>query len=164
MQPMNPSHLWALRGALTPYAKWLVAQHLRGIPRPKLPSMPPSLKKYAEVACEFLQKSRLEVSGTMRKHQLKLADRQCRMSELSSRIQKLVVMLTTSLYASSQENPIVQQAAEILCRDLARELLGNRPSDDYFRTVTRLGADVAEGGFPSLDSITPEEILMKYDA
>ena len=37
----------------------------------------------------------------MTKHQLKLADRQCRMAELSQRVQDLVVILATSLWAGA---------------------------------------------------------------
>lgn len=100
----------------------------------------------------------------MRKHQLKLADRQCRMSELSARIQQLTVMLATTMYAARQSEPLVQQAAEILCRDIARDLQGQRPSDNYFRMAGKLGAAIAEGGFPGIAGIAPEEILMPYDA
>ena len=64
----------------------------------------------------------------MRKHQLKLADRQCRMSELSARVQKLVVMLGTSLYAAKQNDEVVRAAADVICQDLTRELTGQRPS------------------------------------
>ena len=44
-----------------------------------------------------------EISATMRKHQLKLADRQCRMSELSLRCQDLITILCASLYGARQD-------------------------------------------------------------
>ena len=47
----------------------------------------------------------------MRKHQLRLADRQCRMSELSQRVQDLVVILTTSLWAGRQSGELVRASA-----------------------------------------------------
>jgi hypothetical protein len=99
----------------------------------------------------------------MRKHQLRLADRQCRMSELSSRVQKLVVMLATSLYASRQNDETVRMAADVLCQDLIRELTGRRPSDRYFRAVGELGSKIAAGGFASISGLHPDEILMKYE-
>ena len=99
----------------------------------------------------------------MRKHQLKLADRQCRMSELSSRVQKLIVMLCTSLHAAQQEDEIVRQAADVLCQDITRELTGKRPSDRYFRLVTKLGAQIAAGGSSLLRGIDPDPILMGYE-
>jgi alkylation response protein AidB-like acyl-CoA dehydrogenase len=160
--PFNPAHAWALRGAAGPYAKWWLSRYLSSPTAPTLPAMPESLRHHAEFAAEGLQRLPLEISGVMRKHQLKLADRQCRMSELSSRIQKLIVILCTSLYASRQKDEIVQQSAAVICRDLARELSGARPSDNYYRTVTALGESIAAGGFPSIAGVHPDEILMPY--
>jgi alkylation response protein AidB-like acyl-CoA dehydrogenase len=160
--PLNPAHAWALKGALGPYGMWLVKQYVTPKPSPSLPEMPKSLREHAEFAADALQDSALTISGVMRKHQLKLADRQCRMSELSSRIQKLVVILCTSLYAARQDNEFVRSAADIVCRDLKRELTGKRPSDRYFRDVVQLGQAAADGGFDSISAITAEEILMGY--
>ncbi|MEX0585653.1 MAG: acyl-CoA dehydrogenase family protein, partial [Pirellulales bacterium] len=160
--PLNPAHAWALRGVAWPYAKWTLAQWLRSSPAPALPEMPANLRAHAELACESLQRSAFSISGTMRKFQLQLADRQCRMSELSSRLQRLVVMLSTSLYAARQSDPIVGQAADILCQDLTRELTGERPSNAYFRAVNELGQAVADGGFKSIAGLSPDEILMGY--
>jgi galactitol-specific phosphotransferase system IIB component len=109
-----------------------------------------------------LQDARLEISGVMRKHQLKLADRQCRMSELSARVQKAVIILCTSLYAARQQDEIVQRAAELVCRDLTRELVGKRPSDSYFRASSELGQAIADGGFQNIAGLTADEILMPY--
>lgn len=161
--PMNPAHGWALRSVLVPYGKWLAGQYLS--PRHQLatPPMPSELKAHAEFAVEELQRSPIEVSGTMRKHQLKLADRQCRMSELSARIQKLIVILCTSMHASQQENAIMQQAADVACQDLRRELSGRRPTDRYFRTATRLGQAIVDGGVNDFIETVPDEILMRYD-
>lgn len=160
--PLNPAHAWALRHAAAPYAKWLLTQYASPKSTPSLPPMPESLQKHAEFAASGLRNLPLEISGVMRKHQLKLADRQCRMSELSARIQKLVVILATSLHAARSGDEVVQGAAEVVCRDLVRELTGSRPSDSYFRAVTRLGEQVADGGFQSIAGVHPDEILMKY--
>jgi alkylation response protein AidB-like acyl-CoA dehydrogenase len=160
--PMNPSHLWALKGAMGPYASWMLSQYVAPHGSPSLPPMPAALHKHAHFAVEALHSLPLEISGTMRKHQLKLADRQCRMSELSTRVQKLIVMLCTSLYAAKQEDEVVQLAGDVACQDLARELTGKRPSDKYFRTVTRLGEAIADGGFKSLEGIEAEPIMMPY--
>ena len=54
----------------------------------------------------FASGSREEISGAMRKHQLKLADRQCRMAELSQRVQDTVVMLVTALWGHQQKNEV----------------------------------------------------------
>ncbi len=160
--PLNPAHAWALRKALVPYGKWYLGERFRRKPQAQLPSMPPVLKQHAQWAADQLQRSPLEISGTMQKHQLKLADRQCRMSELSGRIQSLVVILCTSLYAARLDDDVLQTAADVLCQDLTRQLLGQRPSDRYFRTVTKLGGMIAEGGFKSIAGMKVDEILMKY--
>lgn len=160
--PMNPAHLWALKSAMGPYGTWMMSQYMTPRRSPTLPPMPEALRKHAHFAAEMLQTMPLEISGTMRKHQLKLADRQCRMSELSLRVQRLIVILCTSLYAARQEDEIVRAAADVACQDLTRELTGKRPSDRYYRTVTQLGEAIAEGGFKSLAGIDADEIMMPY--
>ncbi|MEX2174345.1 MAG: acyl-CoA dehydrogenase family protein [Pirellulaceae bacterium] len=162
--PANPVHAWKLRGALGPYGMWWVGEKFSHKWRTELGPMPSGLREHAIAAIRGLQALPLEISGAMRKHQLKLADRQCRMSELSLRTQKLVVMLATSLYAGRQNDETVRMAADIVCQDLARELSGKRPTDRYFRAVSELGEKVAGGGFSSIAGLAPDEILMKYEA
>jgi hypothetical protein len=161
--PLNPAHAWALRSALIPYAKWVAGQKLRPKPRPKLPAMPEALRQHADFATAFLQRSPGEISSTMQKHQLGLADRQCRMSELSQRIQDAVTILCTTLYAARQTDEVVRQAADVVCQDLTRKITGRRASDRYYRTVTRLGDVIAQGGFKSIAGVEAGEILMPYD-
>jgi alkylation response protein AidB-like acyl-CoA dehydrogenase len=162
---MNPAHAWALRKALWPYARWRAAQMFsrRGRLHLGVPEFPPSLLAYAEYAVAGLERSRLEISGVMVKHQLRLADRQCRIAEVSQRLQDLVVMLTTSLWAGRNSSEVVRAAADVLCQDLKRRLTGQRPTDAYFKTVTKLGDAVASGGFESIAGIDAGEILMPYE-
>jgi len=162
LNPLNPTHLWALRSAMPPYAKWWLGEKLLPSSKPKLPAMPDSLRAHAEYASAMLRASALEISSVMSKHQLKLPDRQCRMSEVSLRVQKFVTMLCTALYASRQSDEVVRQAADVLCQDLKRETTGRRPSDTYFRAVTKLGDTIADGGFKSIAGVQPDEILMPY--
>jgi len=162
LNPLNPAHVWRLKGPMLAYGKWLLGQYLPRA-KPSLPPMPARLKQHAEFAAAQLQRSPLEISRTMRKHQLKLADRQCRISEVSARVQKAIVILCTALHASRQDDEVVVQAADVLCRDLIRELQGKRPDDRYFRAMNRLGEAIADGGFKSIADIEPDEILMKYD-
>ncbi|MDZ4779302.1 MAG: acyl-CoA dehydrogenase family protein [Planctomycetia bacterium] len=161
--PMNPAHMLAMHGPLGAYAKWFAAEKLRWVSVPKLPTMPTALREHAEFACDWLQRQPLEISGTMRKHQLKLADRQCRMADLSQRIQDAIVILCTSLYAADKTDPLVQSAADILCRDLTRKLTGAPPSDKYFRAVSQLGEAIADGKWTGLEGVPAEEILMGYE-
>jgi hypothetical protein len=160
--PWNPAHAWALRKALLPYGKWWLGEAATFRHRPSLLAMPPRLAAHAQFAAAGLQRSRREISSTMLKHDLRLADRQCRMAELSQRIQDLVVILATSLWAGRQPSEVTQDAADILCQDLTRRLTGRRPTDRYFRAVTRLGETIASGGFEAIAGVKTEEILMSY--
>jgi hypothetical protein len=160
--PLNPAHAWALRNAAGPYVKWWLGEAVTLRRRPALSDIPPRLAAHARFAAAGLQKSRLETSGVMAKHQLRLADRQCRIAELSQRIQDLVVILATSLWAGKQSNEVVQNAADILCQGLSYRLTGERPSDGYFRAVTRLGETIAGGAFQAIAGIEADEILMPY--
>src|SRR3954469_25225767 len=141
--PANPLHVWKLRKALMPYGRWYLGEMMTKKWRTELGPLPEALRDHAIFAIRGLQSMPMEISSAMRKHQLKLADRQCRMSLLSARVQKLVVMLATSLYAAKQNDEIVRSAADIVCQDLARELTGKQPSDRYFRAINGLGASIA---------------------
>ncbi len=81
--PLNPAHAWRLRGPLWQYSKWYMGQRFSRKSRPDWPALPSALREHADFAAHWLQSSPLEISGVMRKHQLRLADRQCRMAELS---------------------------------------------------------------------------------
>jgi hypothetical protein len=159
----NPTHLWALRDALVPYAKWRAGQTFGGHRHPVWPEMPDALRGHAAFAADQLERARLEISATMTKHQLKLADRQCRMAELSQRIQDMVVILATALWGARQPGELTRTAADVLCRDLTRKLTGTRPSDRDFRQVTQLGERIADGGFAEIAGVEPEAILMPYN-
>jgi hypothetical protein len=161
--PLNPAHMWALKDVALPYLRWSVARRLRPVATAQLPEMPKGLREHAEFACDRLQRMALEISGTMSRFQLKLADRQCRMAELSQRCQDLITMLTTSLYGARHDDPLVQGAAEIFCESLRQKHLGRRPSNHYFRRTTELGAAIAEGKFRAIAGLEAEEILMPYE-
>ncbi len=159
----NPAHLAVLRGPLWEYGKWFVGQKLRGHAKPDLPPMPPALREHAEFAADWLVHSPMEISGAMRKYQLSLADRQCRMAEISRRVQDTIIILCTALYAARQQDEVVQAAADTICQDLRRGLTGRRPSDRYFRAVTRLGERIAAGEFKSIAGLPTGDILMPYE-
>lgn len=160
--PLNPSHLWALRTPMRRYAGWFAKRSLLGSSWTKLPPMSNELRNHARYAQRLLSKSGMRISGTMRKHQLKLADRQCRMSEISSTLQDAIVMLVTSMYAAESSDPITQQAADAVCRQLRGRISGQKMTDADYRQVTNLGALVAEMPWGELNDVTSEEILMPY--
>jgi acyl-CoA dehydrogenase len=161
--PANPLHAFALRNELMPYAKWWLGQKLGRRDRQQVPGMDPRLVRHVEFALQTFQRYPGELSAVMRKHQLKLADRQCRMAELSQRIQDTVVMLVTALWAHQKKSEVSVLSADILCQDLRRKLTGERPSDRYFRDASKLADVIIGGGFDSLAGVPRAEILMRYD-
>jgi alkylation response protein AidB-like acyl-CoA dehydrogenase len=162
--PLNPSHLLALAPVAWPYAKWRLGRMLWGASRVDIPAgVPAPLRDHAASASRQLQRMAVEISDAMSKYQLKLADRQCTMSELSLRCQRLMTVLVTSLYAGQQTDEVVRAAADVFCSRTLSDLAGRRPSGSHYRDITRLGAVIAEGKFPGLDEIKTDEIMMRYD-
>jgi len=162
--PMNPLHAWRLKGELYGYGKWATREWMGlGKQNNHIPGINPRLEQHMYWAQDTFADLPLEVSSTMRKHQLKLPDRQCRMSELSQRVQDVVVVLVTALWANTQKNEVVLRAADLLCQDLRRKFTGARPSDQYFRATMELADMILSGGYEELTGIPRQEILMKYD-
>jgi alkylation response protein AidB-like acyl-CoA dehydrogenase len=160
---VNPAHVWALRKPMTDYTSWYLKHRLTPSRWSPLPaSMPANLRSHARFAQKLLSASKFVISGAMRKHQLKLADRQCRMSMLSGTLQDAIVMLVTSLHAAKSEDAIVRAAAETICSELRRKITGAKPTDREFRQVTELGARIAEEGWCEIDGVRTGNILMPY--
>ena len=158
----NPSHVWALKSVMGPYAYWMLCEKMKMSRGMHLPKIPPALQGHAKFAAASLQKMPSTISGTMRKHQLALADRQCRMATLSENIQNLLTILCTSLYAARQDDVFVQQAADIFCRETRNRIEAKHPDDAYFRDATSLGKAVVDCGYSPLAGLETEEILMPY--
>ncbi len=159
----NPSHLWVLRKPLADYSRWLVGRKLHRPTRPDLSALFEPLRTHAQFAIDWLSNSGLEISGVMRKYQLALADRQCRMAEVSQRVQNAITMLCTALYAARHNDPIIRAAGDVACQELIQKLKGGRPSDRYFKTVTKLGEQIADGGWKTFCDAEQTEILMSYE-
>jgi alkylation response protein AidB-like acyl-CoA dehydrogenase len=162
-QPLNPRHTWALRKELKQYLGWLGQEQLRGKRRPELPKLDPRLAGHVQFALDQFRRVPVEISGTMRKHQLKLADRQCRMAELSRRVQDTVTVLVTALWGQRQKDEAARAAADLLCQDLRRQLTGERPSDRYFKDAARLADLILGGGYEALAGVPRQEILRPYE-
>jgi len=162
--PANPLHLWKLRKELGTYTRWSVGRMLLARDRQEVPGMDRRLADHVSFALAMCQKHAEDLSRAMRKHQLKLADRQCRIAELSQRVQDTIVMLVTAQYAHQQKKEVVTAAADILCQDLRRNLTGQRTPDSYFRDITALADMILSSGFDDLAGIEAEEILMQYEA
>lgn len=163
LNPANPVHLWRLRKELGAYTRWSLGQKFEGRNRQSIPVTHPRLAEHVGFALEAFHRHRGDLSGVLRKHQLKLADRQCRMAEVSQRVQDTIVILVTALWADRQANEVAISAADILCQDLRRRLTGARPSDQYLRQLGQLADAILGGGFDALAGVSAEEILMRYD-
>jgi alkylation response protein AidB-like acyl-CoA dehydrogenase len=161
--PFNPIHAWALRKEFKAYAKWVIGQKFKGRDRQTVPNMEPRLAEHVAFALDLFGRFAPEISGTMQKHQLKLADRQCRMAELSQRVQDTVVLLTTALWGHQQKSEACRLSADVLCEDLRRKLTGDRPSDRYFHDCERLTDLILDGVLEAITDAPRTDILMKYE-
>jgi acyl-CoA dehydrogenase len=160
--PLNPTHAWKLRSEMWNYARWKMNRTLSGGDHQSVPGLDKRLAGHVQQALDRFHKLPDEISGTMVKHQLKLADRQCRMAELSQRVQDTVTLLVTALWGGRQKDEVSVAAADILCQDLTRKLTAERPSDAYFRDVGKLADAIEAGGFQTLAGVPQEEIMQKY--
>jgi alkylation response protein AidB-like acyl-CoA dehydrogenase len=161
--PFNPAHAWKLRKALAPYVRWRMGQFFVRRDRQQLPNMDPRLSEHLGFALEMFGKMRGEVARAMERYQLKLADRQCRMAELSQRVQDTVTILVTALWGHRQKDEVAVAAADFLCQDLRRKLTGKRPSDRYFKDASKLADTILAGGFEAIAGVPRAEIMMKYE-
>lgn len=160
--PMNPGHLWKLRGELWSYGKWSMGRKFLGRDTATVQGLSPKLEEHLHFAQDMCQSHATELSNAMQKHQLKLADRQCRIAELSQRVQDTIVMIVTLMWAHQKRSEIAIASADILCQDMRRKLTGERPSDSYFKAVNELADKIIAGGFEELAEIPRQEIMMKY--
>lgn len=163
--PMNPVHAFALRNELIPYSFWYLGKHLVGPDKKdkEVESYDPRLKAHIDFALDMLTEHPLELSTAMVTHQLRLADRQCRIAEMSQRVQDSITMLVAANWAHEKKDPIYIDAADILCQDLQRRLTGERPSDEYFRACRKLAEKIIANGFDGLNEIKQGEIMFPYD-
>jgi alkylation response protein AidB-like acyl-CoA dehydrogenase len=162
-RPYNPVHAWKLRRELRAYGRWWLGQKVARRDRQEVPGMDRRLAGHVDFALDLFGRLRNEVSATMVKYQVKLADRQCRMAELSQRLQDTVTVLVTALWGHRQKDEAAVAAADILCQDLTRKLTGKRPGDRYFRDADKLADVILSGGFETLVGVPRQEILMKYE-
>src|SRR5262249_5375341 len=153
LNPANPAHAWALRKELMAYTKWWTGQRFATRGWEQAPTVNGKFADHLSFVLDVFRNAPLELSGICRKHQLKLADRQCRMSEQSQRLQDAVVLLVTALWGHRQKSEVGKASADILCQDLRRKLSGTRPTDSYYRDTGKLADMILAGGFEDLAGI-----------
>jgi alkylation response protein AidB-like acyl-CoA dehydrogenase len=163
LNPMNPMHGWALRNELIPYSLWYVQKYLEPKFSPNLSdSMNPALKDHVEFAVKGLHTSPFELTHSMVKHQLKLTDRQCRIADMSERIQWMIIMLVTALWADKDGDPIKQMSADVLCQTIRYKLTGKRPTDGYYRQLCKVADEIIEKGYPGMSETAQSPIMFPY--
>src|SRR5207249_2270525 len=111
--PANPTHLWKLRRELSSYAKWTLGRRFLARDRQQVPDMNRKLAEHLAFAQDLCQRHATDLSVAMSKHQLKIADRQCRMAELSQRVQDTITIIVTAMWANQQKKETVIAAADI---------------------------------------------------
>ncbi|MCC7529667.1 MAG: acyl-CoA dehydrogenase family protein [Candidatus Melainabacteria bacterium] len=163
LNAINPAHVWKLRNEIFPYAFWRLGKQFAAPDTYEGLGLGPALKSHVDFAIEILEQSPIELSDAMTKHQLKLADRQCRIAEMSQRIQDAITMLVTCFWAHQQQNLCVEMSADILCQDLRRKLAGERPTDSYFKACSQLADMIIDGQFPGLSEIERSDIIFSYN-
>ena len=143
-----------------PYATWVGRNTISQCPRVDISHLPSKLVPHAQFAIKNLQKSRLEISQLMRRYQLKLADRQCRMSILSRNLQHLITMLVTVGYTSSNYDHVTAAIADVACENLKNKVLGCHPSDEQIKKSVKLGTQLSSQQWGDRTDI--RTILMRY--
>ena len=157
-------------GAFIPYLKWKAENKfkVKSIPK-EVNQIEGLLQPHVCYAIYGLKGMASEIDGAMQKHQLKLADRQCRMSFLSQKTQDLVTILVTALYADSIELTLGMpyqraesiDAAHVLCTELEQKIDGRHPSDSDYKFMTKFGAKLAVNPDSSFVSVE-DKILISY--
>jgi hypothetical protein len=164
LNPFNPVHVWHLRKELIPYAFWYLGKLIAPVDKQEVPGLSTAMQNHLDFAFSMLNEAPFELTHNMIKHQLKLADRQCRIADMSERIQNTVIILVSVMWAHQQNNPVIQAATDILCQDLRRKLTGERPTDKYFRQTSQVADMIIKEGYPGMNEIEQLPILFSYDS
>jgi alkylation response protein AidB-like acyl-CoA dehydrogenase len=148
-------------GAFISYGKWKLGNKISRAKMPgEISNMHELMRPHVRYAIVGLRRMSGEIDAAMQKHQLRLADRQCRMSALSQKTQDLVTILVTSLYGNSIGGQAMD-AAHVLCTEMEQKIDGRHPSDSDYRFMTKFGARLANNPSSSI-AVVEDEILMPY--
>lgn len=161
-RPWNPWHLWRLRRELWAYGKWWLTRRLRPRVLLHVPPVHSQLRPHVQWAETVFPRYADEISAMLRRYQLRLADRQVKMMEMSQRIQDTVTVLVTALWADQQGHEAWILAADMLCRELCRRWSGKGISDNDVRLARQVAELVLDRRFPALQGVAEPPILMPY--
>tara|TARA_R110000824_G_scaffold10866_1_gene47501 strand:+ start:2378 stop:4252 length:1875 start_codon:yes stop_codon:yes gene_type:complete len=164
----KPSPLDVARNykCFVPYSKWLLADACCPRDRDRVAFdinnrvLGKSLESHADFATRNLQRCSSEISSTMRKHQLKLADRQCTISMLSKKIQNLITMIATIGYAYNNLDSVnTLEVADVSCELLRNKITGRHPTDAQIKKISSTGKRISSDAVDDLDT---SSIMMRY--
>ncbi|MBU6453065.1 MAG: acyl-CoA/acyl-ACP dehydrogenase [Cyanobacteria bacterium REEB67] len=155
--------MWILRRELFPIATWIAGAHLRKSDKQQVQGMDPRLARHVAFALKNFRALKIKVNDTMITHQMKLADRQCIMVDLSMEVQRTVTILAAAQYAHGKGDEATILAADVLCQDLTRKIKPGRESASYFRTCVKLGQLVADGKFEQIEKTADSALLRTYE-
>jgi alkylation response protein AidB-like acyl-CoA dehydrogenase len=121
------------------------------------------LQKHLNFAQSMFRKLPLELSTAMVKHQLGLADRQCRINHMSQRAQDTITIAVTAQYAAQMGDEVTVMAADVLCQQLRMKLTGEQPSDAHFAACAKLAKKIVDGECRQLDGVPETPIMRSYE-
>jgi len=123
--------LWKYRREFGKYAWWLAKEYTTS-KKYDIRSIHPGLQKNYACAINALQGSSLKIDKMMRRHQLKLADRQIDMFNMSNIIQNAVTVIVTTQAANNTNN-----LRMITAKFLGDRLLFGKQDNQQIREISQ---------------------------
>ncbi|HNG73013.1 MAG TPA: acyl-CoA dehydrogenase family protein [Candidatus Obscuribacter sp.] len=148
--------------AITRMGLWLAGLQLKRGDRRRVAGMDKNLARHFAFGLKQFKSLGRQIAAAMIKYKFKLADRQMRMNELSMDVQRVVTMLAVCMHAHKKGDAVTTLAADILCQDLKREIIGGRKDDAYYMACSKLAKMVVAGNFKQLDGVAESTILRQY--
>ena len=160
--PLNPLHLFLLRANLIPYSLWWLENNIFAAKQNTVYEVNSPLKEHLDFATQRLTELPAILSNNMIKHQLKLADRQCLIAQLSSQVQDTITIIVSILYAHNQGDEGLKLASDFLATCLTYKATGKLPDSAYYKKAKNLAECVLEGKFSNIQNITANGIVFPY--
>jgi alkylation response protein AidB-like acyl-CoA dehydrogenase len=160
--PANPIHAFKLRRELFNYSAWYAIKRLTVRKREKIKGMNRKLQKHVSFAQKLFPQFAFELSHAMIIHQQKLADRQMVIVEISQRIMEATILLVTALYAHDSGDPVLINAADVICTKLRRKLEAGQTPISIVKACCQLGKSLANGEFAPVQKALELPILERY--
>lgn len=165
---INPYHLWTLRKEFLSYGMWLTGKSISRFKTAPTPAdMDPKLNKHVRFALKYLANMSIELSfGNMVKYQLKMADYQLLLKDLSMRCQNAVTMIVACMHAYKEKDELTTMSVDVLCQLLKKEITGRALGMTYSKACVKLAEAIVaadqKGECKMLAGVDAPEILHRY--